>query len=264
MADHKNVPEEAFKERRWHWWLSRVAIPLTVALVALGGLLYVNHDKAIDADVSSTPMTATAPAKPAADNPYTGGWGPDRETFTTQVPASYAVLNSITNNPVHGDERNFVQIRHVQDSNEKYDDIIRATAGDELVVYVYIANDCADNFASSPPSALHGLTAQLINDATGTDLAFSVTLAAKNASAVWDGASVITTAPSHLAFVAGSAFMHTAFDGFAPNSTGFDAGVPMLLGQKRQDGEYAVGVAPNGLEIGAGFLTFRLRVEPSH
>ena len=35
-------------------------------------------------------------------------WGPDRPTFTIEQPANYVTFNSITNNPVHGDERNFV------------------------------------------------------------------------------------------------------------------------------------------------------------
>ena len=38
-------------------------------------------------------------------------WSPARSTFTTDKPATYVTFNSITNNPAHGDERNFMQIR---------------------------------------------------------------------------------------------------------------------------------------------------------
>ncbi len=34
-------------------------------------------------------------------------YGPERETFTIEKPASYITFNSITNNPNYGDERNF-------------------------------------------------------------------------------------------------------------------------------------------------------------
>ncbi|MBI4034579.1 PKD domain-containing protein [Candidatus Saccharibacteria bacterium] len=36
------------------------------------------------------------------------GWGPDRPTFTWAAPANYITFNSITNNPVVGDERPFL------------------------------------------------------------------------------------------------------------------------------------------------------------
>ena len=43
-------------------------------------------------------------------------WGPDRTTFTMANPATHVTFNSITDNPKHGDERNFVQIRNYTDN----------------------------------------------------------------------------------------------------------------------------------------------------
>lgn len=38
------------------------------------------------------------------------GWGPDRETFTEAERPGGATLNSVTDNPGHGDERNFLSV----------------------------------------------------------------------------------------------------------------------------------------------------------
>jgi len=38
-------------------------------------------------------------------------WGPSRQYFTTAQPADYVTFNSIIDNPSHGDERNFSQVR---------------------------------------------------------------------------------------------------------------------------------------------------------
>lgn len=43
-------------------------------------------------------------------------WGPSRDTYTIENPASHNVFNSITDNPDYGDERNFLRVR---DSDSK-------------------------------------------------------------------------------------------------------------------------------------------------
>ncbi|MEU9187096.1 hypothetical protein AB0D14_21650 [Streptomyces sp. NPDC048484] len=43
----------------------------------------------------------------------TEGWGPGRETFTENGRPDSAVLNSVTDNPKHGDERNFLALKDV-------------------------------------------------------------------------------------------------------------------------------------------------------
>lgn len=73
-------------------------------------------------------------------------WGPNRATFTIESPATYITFNSITNNPSHGDERNFMQVREESASNESYADNISLTAGKQYVIYVYYHNNAASNF----------------------------------------------------------------------------------------------------------------------
>lgn len=72
-------------------------------------------------------------------------WGPSRATFTIESPASYITFNSITNNPSHGDERNFMQVREESAGNESYADNISLTAGKQYVIYVYYHNNAASN-----------------------------------------------------------------------------------------------------------------------
>ena len=59
-----------------------------------------------------TMLLALAPFKAQA-------WGPERTTYTNEVPASRAVFNSITNNAAVGDEREFVRIRE-KNSGKKF------------------------------------------------------------------------------------------------------------------------------------------------
>jgi hypothetical protein len=269
---------EGHIEKSWQYWATGAAVPVLVGLLGLSGAVYskTSNDKSTlptagptptpTASATATPtpagMTpATAPTKPPAADPYTGGWGPERRLFSIRNPASYAVLDSITDNPAYGDERDFTQIKHLEQSNSTYSDMIRAEPGDILEVTTYVANNCADNLAG-PPATIHGLTAQLVGDPRGTDLPIEVLLGADNAAQVYDGVTVVTKTPSRLVAVGGSAIMHT---GDNPemhlDDAGFIKGEPMALGQFKQDGEYPVGRDPHGGERGTGYLTFRLRVE---
>ena len=71
-------------------------------------------------------------------------WGPDRPTFTMAHPSDHVTFNSITDNPVQGDERNFVQIRNVT-KNNNFSESESLVAGNEYEVYVFYHNDAASN-----------------------------------------------------------------------------------------------------------------------
>ena len=73
-------------------------------------------------------------------------WGPTRTTFTVAHPADYVTFNSITDNPVDGDERNFV--RAVDASNVTsagFKDDIAVADGKEYLVRMVVHNNAADN-----------------------------------------------------------------------------------------------------------------------
>lgn len=72
-------------------------------------------------------------------------WGPSRETFTTAKPADYVTFNSIVDNPVHGDERNFMQVKASESSDSTYADSISLTPGKKYTVFMYYHNNAASN-----------------------------------------------------------------------------------------------------------------------
>ena len=69
-------------------------------------------------------------------------WGPSRTTFTMASPAPYVTFNAITDNPRHGDERNFVQIRNYTD-NGQFGENVDLVAGKEYEVYVFYHNNAS-------------------------------------------------------------------------------------------------------------------------
>lgn len=73
------------------------------------------------------------------------GWGPERPTFTNESPASYATFNSITNNAMVGDERDFVRI--VDKSLGKggvYSSEIEIEPGKDYEVFIYYHNNASN------------------------------------------------------------------------------------------------------------------------
>lgn len=72
-------------------------------------------------------------------------WGPERPTYTMEAPATSATFNSITNNSVIGDERNFVRVVEAG-SNEKYEDIVRVQGGKQYRVMIYYHNNASTTF----------------------------------------------------------------------------------------------------------------------
>ena len=75
-------------------------------------------------------------------------WGPERATYTNEVPASYATFNSITDNVAVGDERNFVRVRELG-KDETYTDEVEVTPGHEYEVYIYYHNNATSNTNAS-------------------------------------------------------------------------------------------------------------------
>lgn len=78
-------------------------------------------------------------------------WGPSRETFTIEKPATYVTFDSITNNPNYGDERNFLRVR---DSDKQYwsdsstngwTDTMTMQEGHTYDVRLYVHNNAASN-----------------------------------------------------------------------------------------------------------------------
>ena len=193
-------------------------------------------------------------------------WGPAREYYTMASPADHVTFNSITDNPTHGDERNFMQVREASAGNETYADSISLTANHEYVVYVFYHNNAASNLNESGIGVAHGayvkaqIPAQVPQGSNGTKAVGYVGATNATPTEVWDDISFenMTSGDMFLAFVPGSATIHnfgsangqTMSDSIV--STGASLGYDSLNGELYGCNEYA------------GFVTFRVKATQSN
>ncbi|MFD9934087.1 hypothetical protein ACFWZ6_13230 [Streptomyces massasporeus] len=73
----------------------------------------------------------------------TAGWGPDRPTFTEAGRPDRATLNSVTDNPRHGDERNFLSVTEVATGQRPVDGDVALQPGQTYEATVFFRNDVA-------------------------------------------------------------------------------------------------------------------------
>lgn len=93
----------------------------------------------------STPAADTGDGQFVPSRLYEGssvarGGGPEREVFTSSATSPLGVLNSITDNPNHGDERNFTLCKLAADDHSFYGNVVSASDGDVVRVYAYLEN----------------------------------------------------------------------------------------------------------------------------
>ncbi len=142
-------------------------------------------------------------------------WGPARQTFTIETPATYVTFNSITNNPAHGDERNFMQVREKDARNETYADEINVTGGKEYVVYVYYHNNAASNYNASGQGIAHDAYARaevtaVVPNGSATKAAAYVGASNAKPTSVYDDITFKNNTGSDIAmrYVPGSTTIH--------------------------------------------------------
>jgi hypothetical protein len=214
-----------------------------------------------DLPKAEAPANPVLPTTPVAG--YLGGWGPERQTFTEHLPADHAVLNSITDQVVQGDERNFVQIkRATQPGATRYADNQEAKPGDRVTVYAWVENDAADN-VPGVRSTVHGLTARFVSGRLSDGrLTAGVVYDGKDIASAWDGATVKIPGIASLQFINGSIrFLtnHSPEGGFVVPDGEFAAGKPVPVGETALDGEFPVGKI-DGKGSGSGYLLFDMLV----
>lgn len=143
------------------------------------------------------------------------GWGPERPMFTNELPATYAVFNSIKNNAAVGDERNFVRIVEKNTGN-KYVSDLEIEAGKQYEVYIYyrngasgIYNDAKHNYIGVA-RGVRVSTFFPLELAQGEAGVVNGKIKADNTKplAVWDGAVVRARESMTLHYVEGSAKLY--------------------------------------------------------
>lgn len=129
-------------------------------------------------------------------------WGPTRQTYTVENPASVVTFNSITNNPNIGDERNFVGIREVGSENVWYDNM-NVQDGKEYYVRMYVHNNAAENLNL----VAENVTAKFnLPTTTGKSIQVDGFVNSSNATPteVYDSATFTSGTDFNLAYVSGS------------------------------------------------------------
>jgi len=191
-------------------------------------------------------------------------WGPDRPTFTMAHPSDHVTFNSITDNPVQGDERNFVQIRNVT-TNSKFSENESLVAGNEYEVYVFYHNDAASNLndaAHNYKGIATGaymkteLPASVAAGSTGTINGY-VGASNSSPSQVWDEATVKNTTGGamDIRIESGSAKItnNGATNGKTLPDAIFSTGTP--LGYDALDGKVP------GCTQYSGYVTYRFKAD---
>lgn len=121
-------------------------------------------------------------------------WGPSRETFTIEKPATYVTFNSITNNPNYGDERNFLRVR---DADSKYwsststngwTDTMTMTEGHTYDVKLYVHNNAAANLGLKSTNTRAFVNLPIKEDTYGKQFEINGYIMSDNAKPgkIWD------------------------------------------------------------------------------
>lgn len=144
-------------------------------------------------------------------------WGPERQTYTNDVPADHVTFNSITNNVAMGDERNFVRVRAL-DSNDNYTDVLNVEPGKEYSVYIFYHNNAASNLNSSGKGIANGVkvaSAYPVEVKKGEKGMVSgiITATDSDPTSVWDEAYFTTNYDNvYLRYKPGTAIIHNSGD----------------------------------------------------
>lgn len=230
--------------------------------VNLGNSNKINQEKK---DTQNTIPTEKLKDKRLQKIHKTCGWGPERPTYTNEAPADHATFNSITNNPVFGDERDFVRIVEKKGDGEQkdvYSNDLHLKAGKQYEVVIYYhnnasatVNDEAHDFAGMaynakvianfPHALAKGEKGQVsaIIEADGTD-----------PESVWDEAYITADEAMTLHYVTASAKLHNDWD--ANGST-------MSIHMFGREGDFLGvneldGVIPGCYEF-SGYITYTLQ-----
>jgi uncharacterized repeat protein (TIGR01451 family) len=182
-------------------------------------------------------------------------WGPARDTYTVEKPADHIVFNSITNNPVYGDERQFASIKDASNTTAGgWQNTVTAQAGKEYLVRVYVHNNAADKLGLV---ATNTRVMAALSTATGTNVPVTTYVSADNASPKQVYADVKLTAAQNfnIAYVPGSAKIYNNATGQAGRavSDSIVNGSGALVGYNANDGK-----VPGCFQY-ASYVTFKVK-----
>lgn len=145
-------------------------------------------------------------------------WGPDRPTYTIANPADHVTFNSITDNPLIGDEREFVSVKDAANTADGgWKDTVTVEPGKEYLVRVYVHNNADANLNLK---ALNTRVSAGVPTTTGKNVTVSGFVTADNAAPqqVWDDIRFSSDKNFNLAYIPGSAEIFN--NGYAAGGAG--------------------------------------------
>ena len=166
-------------------------------------------------------------------------WGPDRQLYTVDSPADKITFNSITDNPVAGDETNFVVVKDAANTNDGgWTDNVTVQPGKEYLVRMYVHNNAA---SSLNLTAINTRVSASVPTTIGKNVSVSGFVSADNADPVkvWDDIHFNGSQDFSLAYIPGSATIYN--NGYAdggaslPDSIVTNSGA--LVGYEGPNGE---------------------------
>jgi uncharacterized repeat protein (TIGR01451 family) len=187
------------------------------------------------------------------------GFGPDRPVYTMAKPADHVTFNSITDNPVVGDERQFVTGAINGVSSTDTDPVNNVKDGDEVNIVIFVHNNAEDSLNLKATN-----TKVRVALPTGTNKTQVVTgyISADNAAPkeVFDTVDIngANNTPFELSYVSGTAMFK---NNFFTNGTKIDDSVVTtgaLLGYDKLDG-----VIPGCTQY-SGWVQLRVKVKMAH
>lgn len=144
----------------------------------------------------------------------TFAWGPSRDTYTVEKPATKVTFNSITNNPIDGDERNFAR---AVETSDPVGDVANVEAGKTYTIRMVVHNNAADNLNLK---AINTRAKVGVPSTIGKTLSVTNYVSADNADPkqVWDEVVFKSDKDFSLVYVPGSARIYN--NGYAAGGSG--------------------------------------------
>ncbi len=136
-------------------------------------------------------------------------YGPERQTFTMAEPADYVTFNSITDNPVLGDERNFVRISEA-DTTNTFEDEVKLQPGKTYEVYIGYHNNAKSRLNQTGVGIARGAKVAVqyptvVTPAEKGTISAIISAVNANPEEVWDEAFVTSDTDITLNYEVGSA-----------------------------------------------------------
>lgn len=199
------------------------------------------------------------------------GWGPDRTIYTNEHPADYPVFNSIKDNIVLGDERDFVRIVELQDDEnaEKntYVNNIEIEPGKRYGVFIYYHNNAASKYNNAENDYIgvawnvrvsSYFPLSMVKEEKGTVFG-RITSTNTDPESVWDSVQLTAKEDVTLHYVEGSAKIHNDWKAS-------DSILSTALFSK--EGTFVGLDKLNGMIFGgyeySGFITYTIQVESAN